>query len=299
MNSLDRGASCDARNALSIGISRLAACKVPSSPLAAELLLMRVLDCDRAWLYAHPDHPLTAEQGAAYAALLEQRAAGMPTQYLTGRQEFWGMDFVVTPEVLIPRPETEHVVEVALDRLGGRHTDALVVADVGTGSGCLAVSLARELPGASIVATDISAAALDIARRNAERHGVAERVEFLRMSLLELYLRAPSSGEPRFDLIVSNPPYIARTEVGQLPREVREYEPHAALFAGETGMEIYAQLIPQAAMLLRSGSTLVLELGYNSAEPVCQLIHKQPGWMDLAIVEDLAGIPRVIAVTRV
>lgn len=287
-----------ARDALRTGISRLMARDVPSSALAAELLLMHVLGCDRAWVYAHPEHRLSIEQQAAYADMVARRAAGTPTQYLTGRQEFWGMEFVVSPEVLIPRPETEHVVEVALERMRGRRTERLAAADIGTGSGCLAVSLAVELPQARVAATDIAPAALAIARANAERHGVAERVEFRRMNLLDSFLTG-SPPLPRFDLIVSNPPYLARSEAAELPTEVREHEPVAALFAGPVGTEIYARLIPQAIALLKPGGTLVLELGYRSASPVREILLAQPEWTNLAITNDLAGIPRVLAADRV
>jgi release factor glutamine methyltransferase len=298
-SSADHGELRDARNALRWGISQLVASNVTSPALAAELLLMHVFSCDRAWLYAHPEHSLTHSQASAYRALLAQRAAGTPTQYLTGRQEFWGLEFAVTPAVLIPRPETEHVVEVALERLGKRRAELLRVADVGTGSGCLAVALARELPRARIVATDISPAALGLARENAQRHDVAQQIEFLPMSLLGSYLVGSTPPEPRFDLVVSNPPYVAHGEAAELPREVREHEPATALFAGETGMEIYAQLIPQATALVRLGGCLVIELGYQSAEAVRALVQALPGWTNLAITNDLAGIPRVLAADRV
>ena len=210
-----------AGGALARGIERLEAGQVPSAALAAELLLMHVLGHDRTWLYAHPEHVLSSEIPVRYDELIKRRAEGVPVQYLTGRQEFWGLEFEVNPSVLIPRPETEHLIEVVLERMGERRSDPLHVADAGTGSGCIAVALARELPQARIVATDVSAAALEVARRNAARHGVAERIEFAQMNWLESYLFAPSSEVVQFDLIVSNPPYIGRAEAGELPREVR------------------------------------------------------------------------------
>ena len=255
-------------------------------PLAAELLLMHTLGRDRAWLYAHPEHELDAAARERYFSLIAQRASGVPTQYLTGHQEFWGLDFEVTPDVLIPRPETEHVIEVALERLGvpamatpPRRNAPLRIADVGTGSGCIAVALAHELPGARIIATDISAAALEVARRNAARHNVSSRIEFTECNLLDTLLhesRVTNHESRLFDLIASNPPYIGRKEAATLPREVREHEPEAALFAGETGTEIYAPLIAQAAMLLKPGGILVLELGHNSAEYVRQNCSVHP-----------------------
>ena len=184
------------RTALAAGLGRLNGAGVPSASLAAELLLMHVIERDRTWLYAHPEQELSTEQAATYTGLLEARAAGTPVQYLTGRQEFWGLDFEVTPAVLIPRPETEHLIEVTLERLGARRGERLVVADVGTGSGCIAVALARELPQARFVATDISAEALEVARRNAARHGVSHRVDFLEADLLNvLNVRATNAGK--------------------------------------------------------------------------------------------------------
>ena len=290
------------RAALAAGLARFNGAGVPSPALSAELLLMHVIERDRAWLYAHSEQELSTEQAAAYARLLDARAAGAPTQYLTGRQEFWGLDFKVTPAVLIPRPETEHLIEVALERLGARRGEPLAVADVGTGSGCIAVALAHELPRARFVATDISSEALEVARRNAARHGVLERIEFSRMDLLEDFLRTSSSGgreTSAFDLIVSNPPYVARNDADELQREVRDHEPEVALFGGPTGVEIYARLIEQASLLLRHGGVLVLELGYNAPDHVRSLLAAQPGWVDVSVTNDLAGIPRVIAAVRV
>ena len=299
------------RAALKQGIARLRAASVPSATLAAELLLMHALGRDRAWLYINPEHLLAPEDSERYFALLARRAAGEPTQYLTGRQEFWGLEFEVTPAVLIPRPETEHVIEVALERLGhrgikinmktGAPNPLLRIADVGTGSGCLAVALARELPHSEIVATDISAPALEVASRNAARHRLSGRIQFIHTSLLEGVLhesRITSHESRSFDLIVSNPPYIASGEAASLPVEVREHEPHSALFGGPTGSEIYEPLIHQAAEILRPGGILVLELGYNSAGPVRQILEARRSWANVTVTNDLAGIPRVLAAER-
>jgi release factor glutamine methyltransferase len=201
--------------------------------------------------------------------------------------------------VLIPRPETEHLIEVALDRLGQRREAPLRIADVGTGSGCIAVALAREFPEAQIVATDISPAALEVASRNAARHGVQNRLTMVRTNLLQSCLAASEPAAPLFDLIVSNPPYIGRAEQGDLQREVVDHEPHAALFAGERGLDIYPQLVAQAAKLLRPGGILVVELGYGLAEPVGALIAERPYWTAVSITNDLAGIPRVLAAERI
>ncbi len=284
------------REALQQGARELRAANVPSPSLAAELLLMHVTGKPRAWLYAHPDDSLDAVAADRYGELIERRAAGAPTQYLTGHQEFWGLDLEVTPAVLIPRPETEHVVEVALARLGPAYhgesaARGLRIVDVGTGSGCLAIALARELASSRVFATDISARALEIARRNALRHGVLDRVALVEANLLAAF--APRA----FDLIVSNPPYIGRKEAATLPREVLEHEPPAALFGGEEGIEVYPVLIAQAAERLVSGGLLVLEIGYGVSERVEALLDA-PDWREIEITNDLAGIPRVIAARR-
>ncbi|MGA7221785.1 MAG: peptide chain release factor N(5)-glutamine methyltransferase [Candidatus Acidiferrales bacterium] len=327
----------DIRTALKEGMARLRAANTPSHTLAAELLLMHALGRDRAWMYAHVEEPLAAADSENFFALIARRAAGEPTQYLTGKQEFWGLEFEVTPAVLIPRPETEHVMEVALARLGerglkirmdtGAPREKLRVADVGTGSGCLAVALAWELPHADVYATDISVPALEVAQRNAKRHGVADRVHFVQCDILDAVRQATSqalgarhavpavstaaasalsgaalisaSPEHLFDMIVSNPPYIALDEALHLQREVRDHEPHQALFGGRTGVEIYGRLVEQARELLRDRGILVIELGHDSAEYVRGIFDEQSGWTNVAITMDLAGIPRVLAAERV
>jgi release factor glutamine methyltransferase len=295
------------RSALRDAIAQLEREHTPSPALAAELLLTHTLGRDRTWLYSHPEEELDAANHERYFSLIAKRASGVPTQHLTGHQEFWGLGFEVTPDVLIPRPETEHVIEIALDRLGVsassdtlRRNAEFRIADVGTGSGCIAVALAHELPNARIVATDISSAALEVAARNAARHRVSSRIDFIKCSLLDTFLRQSqiTAHESCFlDLIVSNPPYIGRREAASLPREVREHEPETALFGGEIGTEIYAPLIAQAAALLKSGGILVLELGHTSADHVSHLLDA-PEWTEVSITQDLAGIARVAAAKR-
>jgi release factor glutamine methyltransferase len=286
--------AAEVRAALRTGIARLEECSVPSAGLAAELLLMHVLRRDRTWLYAHPEHGMSVEEVAAYAEIVERRSKGVPTQYLTGRQEFWGLEFEVGLGVLIPRPETEHLIEVALERLAARRTELLRIADVGTGSGCIAIALARELPQVEIVATDISDVALDYARRNASHHGVSDRVQFRKANLLEVVSDVPGRAEHSFDLIVSNPPYVGRNDAGTLPREVREHEPGEALFGGDQGLDIYSPLIDEAARTLTHKGILVLEIGYNGAQYVGSLLS-DPLWSELRVTRDLAGIERVIS----
>src|SRR6202142_4361245 len=224
-NSTNRSCTCtdmDIRAALREAMATLRKADVPSHTLAAELLLMHVLGRDRAWIYTHPEEPLEPLDADRFFALIARRSAGEPTQYLTGKQEFWGLEFEVTPAVLIPRPETEHIVEVALERLGARgikirlDTGApsphLQIVDVGTGSGCLAVALAHELPHGDVFATDISGAALEVAKRNAQRNHVAERVHFIQTNMLDGLIPQPrpvANGRDTdlFDVIASNPPY--------------------------------------------------------------------------------------------
>jgi release factor glutamine methyltransferase len=299
--------SADVRSALADGIARLEHENVPSAGLAAEQLLMHALGRDRAWLYAHSEVELDSAIRERYFSTIARRASGVPTQHLTGHQQFWGLDFEVTPDVLIPRPETEHVIEVAIERLGAastagspRRNGASRIADVGTGTGCIAIALAQEFPAAQVSATDISAAALEVARRNAARHNVSPRIEFVECNLLDGVLhgaRITGHGSRSFDLIVSNPPYIGLWEAPTLPREVRDHEPALALFGGETGTELYAPLIAQAAILLKHGGILVLELGHNSAEHVSRLLGA-PEWTSISTTNDLAGIPRVASAIR-
>jgi release factor glutamine methyltransferase len=319
----------DVRTALKRGIAELRDANVPSYTLATELLLMHALGRDRTWLYAHPEEVVPGLEAHRFISLILRRADGEPTQYLTGKQEFWGIEFEVTPDVLIPRPETEHVIEVALDRLalreiraGRKQTltgDGLQIVDVGTGSGCIAVALAKELPGAQMVATDVSKAALDVARRNAARHAFSSRIQFVECNLLDgatvsdastsvvgAQHAAPLQGmvaqtgaaiSRSFDLIVSNPPYVGRNEKDSLMREVRNHEPEIALYGGEVGYELYAELITQAAQHLKPGGILVLELGHNSL-PAVQPLLDLPNWTNVGVTNDLAGIPRVIAAER-
>ncbi|HMI50412.1 MAG TPA: peptide chain release factor N(5)-glutamine methyltransferase [Candidatus Saccharimonadales bacterium] len=290
----------DIREALKHGIGKLRDSRIESYTLAAELLLLHAMERDRTWLYSHPEEQVSPQQEQKYFEFIQRRAAGEPVQHLTGKQEFWSLDFAVSPDVLIPRPETEHLIEVALDRLAVREIRAgrppkntgegLLVADIGTGSGCIAVALATELPAANFIATDISPAALAVARRNATRHLVSERIQFIECNLLE--------GSPRqFDLIVSNPPYIGLNEMDTLAREVRDHEPVTALYGGEEGYELYAELITQAARCLASGGLLVLELGHKSL-PAVQPLLDAPTWARAAVTNDLSGIPRVVAAER-
>jgi release factor glutamine methyltransferase len=284
------------RDTLASAIWRLTAANVPSPRMNAELLLMFTLECDRAYLHAHPERRLSADEQRRYDQALAERERGMPAQYITGHQEFWGLDLIVSPAVLIPRPETEHVIEIVLelilgsDSREGQHartgapTPHVRIADVGTGSGAIALALTKELPQAEIHATDISAEALEVAHANTARHELTARINFHHTDLL--------TGLPRgeFDFVVSNPPYVGESEKDQVQLEVRKFEPRGAVFAGPTGLEVIEKLIPQARETLRSGGWLVFEISGTIADGVRQMLS---GWSDVKITNDLQGIARV------
>jgi len=253
---------------------------VAAPRLTAEVLLCHALRCERALLYAHPERELREVEWIHYGRYLHERLQGKPTQYITHRQEFFGREFKVTPDVLIPRPETELVVETVL--AAGRGAGRIV--DVGCGSGAIAVTLELETH-AAVYATDISAPALAVASDNARKLGA--RVGFVRCDLMA------AIADRSMDLIVSNPPYVPRGDRSGLQREVRDYEPDVALFAGPTGFEIYERLVNDAERMLRPDGWLVLELGYNSRDRVLGMLGE--GWRDVRVAPDLAGIPRVLA----
>jgi release factor glutamine methyltransferase len=272
---------------LAAAIEELTASSVGSPRLNAETLLMFTLDCDRAYLYAHPEHELTIDEHSRFAGYIAERSTGRPAQYITGHQEFWRLDFLVSPAVLIPRPETEHVIETVLELSAGQHD--LKIIDVGTGSGCIAIALASEIASAQIEAADVSAEALKVARANAARLGFADRIHFRQADLLSgLQAR-------HFDFVISNPPYVGEAEPEKTQREVREFEPKVAVFGGPTGMEIYQKLVPQAYECLRDGGWLVMEIGFSIEEPVRALLKT---WREVRTVNDLQGIPRVVAARK-
>src|SRR5215469_14395708 len=247
----------------------------------AELLLMFTLNCDRAYLFAHPERELTADEESRYDSLLAERSRGVPAQYITGHQEFWGMDLIVSPAVLIPRPETEHLIEAVIEL--HKDSPATRMVDVGTGSGCIALALAKELPAAEIHATDLSVAALEIARANAARHQL-ERIHFFQTDLLDAL-----PGE--FDFVVSNPPYVGESEGDTVQLEVRKVEPHNAVFAGLTGTEVISGLIAQAHAALCPAGWLVMEISGTIADDIRKLLE---GWQNVQIKPDLQSIPRVV-----
>jgi release factor glutamine methyltransferase len=255
----------------------------------AELLLLHTLQIPRITLIAHPDNELSASQRTAYEEGIARRLRHEPIQYITGQQEFYGLTLKVTPAVLIPRPETEHLVEAVLKLLPA--SEPLRIADIGTGSGAIAIALAAHLPQATFTALDISAEALAIATANARDHKVAGRISFRQSDLLSAL--NPQAGI--FDAIVSNPPYVAETDRATLHPQVRDHEPPTALFAGETGLDIYRRLIPQAHAALKPDGLLALEIGHDQQDAITALLRT---WHNLSFFNDLQHLPRVALARR-
>jgi release factor glutamine methyltransferase len=272
------------QTALRQGTQILEKASIPVPRLTAEVLLCHALRCDRAYLYAHATDDLTQLAWIHYGRYLNERLNGKPTQYITHRQEFFTRDFYVNSDVLIPRPETEHLIETALAWLNGK-PDVRIL-DVGTGSGAIAITLALETHR-RLFATDISAPALAVAERNRRAYDAA--VSFVHCDL------ASAIRPGTIDFLVSNPPYVPAADAANMQTEVRDWEPHVALFAGDTGFEIYRRLIMEAEQVLRPQGRLIMELGYRSLDGVREMLSTS--WRDIVVVSDLAGLPRVIAAT--
>jgi release factor glutamine methyltransferase len=271
--------------------ARLVAAGIDPSEAARDVALLarHVLGLDAASLLVHEIDRAPDGFDAAFASLVDRRARREPMAYIRGVQEFWGREFVVTPDVLIPRPETELIVEEALGKFTVQSSKLKVVADVGTGSGCLAITLAAELPDTRIVATDVSADALAVAKQNAARHGVSDRIEFREGTCL-------AGADGPFDLIVSNPPYVAERDRPALPPEVREFEPARALMAGPDGLDVIREILAAAPRALGRGGLLLMEIGHGQAGPVRALVAGLPALTLVDIRPDLQGIPRVVVV---
>jgi release factor glutamine methyltransferase len=265
---------------------------VPNDLLDAQTLLAHALGCDRTYLIVNYNQEISEEQFENYQRLIARRAAGEPLQYITGQQEFFGLPFEVTPAVLIPRPETEILIEETIRLAQQAALQSPVIIDVGTGSGCIAVALARELAAAQVIATDISAAALAVAARNAARNGVAERVRFIQTDLLD-----DVPVEPRADFILSNPPYVAAHEVPSLQREVRDWEPRLALTDNADGLSFYRRLLADAPPHLRAGGYLICEMGYTQAVAITALLAGDV-WAEHYLLDDLQGIPRTLVARK-
>lgn len=269
------------RAALQQGSEILEKAAVPAARLTAEVLLSHALRCERAYLYAHDSDELMEHAWIHYGRYLDERLHGRPTQYITHRQEFYGRDFYVNEAVLIPRPETEHLVEAAVNLVKAKPVSRIL--DVGTGSGAIAISVALET-GRTVFASDISLPALKVAERNRARYTAG--VQFFAADLLGAV--APAS----VDLLISNPPYVPGSDQANMQREVRDWEPHIALFAGDSGFEIYRRLIAGAELSVRSGGCLMMELGYQSLDGVREMLAAR--WTEIEVIADLAGLPRVI-----
>jgi release factor glutamine methyltransferase len=262
----------------------------PDATRDAELLLLHILGLPRTALFTAPDRTLSDAEQAEYDRTIGRRAAGEPIQYITGEQEFYGLALRVTPAVLIPRPETELLVEAVLERLPA--TQGLRVVDIGTGSGAISIALATQRLNLQVTTLDISPAALAVARENAATHGVADRIRFLESDLLAALA---DSDEPPFDAIVSNPPYVPEADRATLHPQVRDHEPATALFAGPEGMDIYRRLIPQAYAALKPGGLLALEFGHGQREALAAFLSS---WNEVEFLDDLQQIPRVALAHR-
>ena len=264
---------------------------VPEARREAGSLLSHVLGRDRTFILSHADDPIGEEQLEMFCRTLDWRAAGKPLQYITGHQEFFGLDFEVTGDVLIPRPESELLVEKALKLVSSEA--APIICDVGTGSGCIAITLLHRLPHARGMAIDVSPEAIEVARGNASRHSVSERLEFLVSDCFAGLNRKNSL----FDLVVSNPPYVSVRELENLQREVRDYEPHLALEAGKDGLLIIRRLLSEAGAYLKSGGHFLFEIGFDQRQAVEPLVDPAL-WKLLDIYSDLQGIPRTVALEK-
>ncbi len=272
------------QSALEQGTRILSEASIAAPRLTAEVLLAHAIGCDRTWLFAHSTDELREVWWIHYGRYLHERMNGKPTQYITKKQEFYGREFRVSSDVLIPRPETEHVVEVSLEKIG---TQDGIVVDVGCGSGAIAVTLALE-SGRATVGTDISTAALCVAAANLTKLG-ANAVTLVACDLLAAIAHRSAS------LVASNPPYVPRTDKNVLQREVRDFEPEVALYGGEDGLEIYRRLVADAARVLKPGGSLVMEVAYNSDEAVRGMLARD--FREIEMRCDLAGLPRVVCAT--
>jgi release factor glutamine methyltransferase len=279
--------------AITEGASRFQSSGVSEERRAAGALLGHALNIDRTSLLTRSDEQIDEARYDAYLRLIDRRAAGEPFQYITGRQEFYGLDFIVNPAVLIPRPETEFLVERVIQLARECEETAPLIVDIGAGSGCIAVTIALNLPNAKVIATDISSAALEVAKKNAELHGA--RIQFVEGDLLEPLARLGL--ENAVDFLASNPPYIEESGSETIQREVRDWEPRAALFGGADGMDFYRRLFAEGLNFVKPGGYFVCEIGYNQLDRIIRLINDS-GWEMVDATRDLQGIPRTITARR-
>jgi len=270
----------------------LRAASVPNDLLDAQTLLAEALGKDRTYLIINFNQRLSEDVLSKFRTMVSRRAAGEPLQYITGHQEFFGLDFEVTPDVLIPRPETELMVEETIRLVQQNRIARPRIIDVGAGSGCIAVTLARELGDARVIASDISLPALRVARHNAARHGLEDRVGLVASDLLDAF------AEENFaDFILSNPPYVSDEEMPALQREVRDWEPRTALTDSNDGLSFYRRLLKNASSRLKPGGHLICEMGYTQSERISTMVdHKV--WAEARMIDDLQGIPRTIVLRK-
>jgi release factor glutamine methyltransferase len=270
----------------------LRAASVSSDVLDAQTLLAEALGRDRTYIIINYNQQLSDDLVAKYQGLIERRASGEPLQYITGHQEFFGLEFEVTPDVLIPRPETEIIIEETIRLAHEAGLTEPVIVDAGTGSGCIAITLARELNRSWAIATDVSTAALQVAKRNAVRHNLDNRIDFVAANLLDAF-----QDEAFADFIISNPPYVSERELPSLQREVRDWEPHIALTDFGDGLSFYNRLLEDSPSRLKSGGHLICEMGYTQSEAVSSLVDPAT-WSETRLIDDLQGIPRTLVLKR-
>lgn len=287
----------------------LAQYSVPDSKAEAEYLLSHVLNCKRSGLYLNCLNTIAFGDMQIFIDFIERRIKREPSQYIIGEQGFWGLTFKVAPDVLIPRPETELLVEKALETVNCKllnvdnrrkqtnsisqfpvHSSQFTILDLCTGSGCIAISLAKEIPECKVYAADVSEKALSVARENTKQHGVADKIQFLQGNLFEPF----KAMDIKFDLIVSNPPYISKKMLHELEPEVKDYEPLTALYGGEDGLDFYRMIISESPAYLTQGGWLMLEMGYGQAEEIKEMMEQSKTFEHIAIKKDLAGIERLI-----
>lgn len=295
------------KEALTNGINSLKSANIQAPVIEAGVILCHTLGCSRAYLYSHDDYELMIGEVEAYARMIDERVKGRPLQYITGSQEFMSLDFIVTPDVLIPRQDTEVLVEEVIHHVRCSRKDNPVILDIGTGSGSIAISLAHYINNCRVFAMDISKDALGVARINAQRCGVSERVVFITGNILkgpdsmESCLMPGNSGRskdrPSFDVIVSNPPYIPTADIAGLELQVRDFEPHLALDGGIDGLEFYRSIVKAALDYVKPEGLIAFEVGVGQADDVAGLLEK--GFQNIRIVKDLSGIDRVVTAVRI
>lgn len=281
--------------AIAKGARQLQSSGVDEARRTAGVLLCHRLGIDRTHLLTKAEQEIDELDYQAYLRLIERRTAGEPLQYITGHQEFYGLDFIVTQAVLIPRPETEFLIEQVIKLTRESHLSAPLIADIGTGSGCIAVTIAVSIPNAKVLATDVSSAALEVAQKNAERHGAGQRIEFLEGDLLKPL--AHRGLELSIDILASNPPYIEEGIPDLIQREVHDWEPHTALFGGTDGLNFYRRLFVDALKYVKPGGYLVCEIGYSQLDAISHMIAG-PSWELTEVTNDLQCIPRTLTVRK-